>query len=197
MNTVDSPKELFEVSNVGTVIVFSGHMIDSPNRTHRRFPDSSEYRAADAILNEIKALKAIIGYSSAACGGDILFLEAMQNRGAETHIFIPFLKQDFVRTSVRFSNDRWVERFDDVLSKATSVTYSTKEHYQGNDILFRYCNDCMREAALFHAAKLEKEVIGLLLLEEHSESGPGGTGDMLMNYFEGLRTVVIPRKRMP
>lgn len=196
MNVINIPDELFDAPGAGTVVIFSGHMIDSPNRTPMRFPDSGERRAADAIRDKIQALNAKIGYSSAACGGDILFLEAMQNREAETHIFIPFLKQDFIRTSVSFSHKRWIERFDNVLSKATSVTYSTEERYQGNDILFRYCNDCMREAALLHAAKLGKEVIGLLLLEERSESEPGGTRDMLVNNFEGLRTVVISREQV-
>ena len=196
MNTANVPEELCELPSVGTGVIFSGHMIDSPNRTSIRFPDSSESRIANEIRDEIQALNAKIGYSSAACGGDILFLEAMQNCGAETHIFIPFLKQDFIRTSVGFSNIRWVARFERVLLEATTVTYSTKERYQDNDILFKYCNDCMREAALLHASKLETEVIGLLLLEEHYGSEPGGTGDMLVNNLEGLRTVVIPRERM-
>ena len=196
MNAINNPEKQFETPNVGTLVIFSGHMIDSPNRIPRRFPDSNECKAADAIRNEIQALNAKIGFSSAACGGDILFLEAMQNREAETHIFIPFLKQDFIRTSVSFANDSWVERFESVISKATSVTYSTKERYQGNDILFRYCNDCMRESALRHAVRLKIEAIGLLLLEERSETGIGGTEDMLLNNLAGLRTVVIPRERM-
>ena len=196
MKAINNPEDRLEIPSVGTVIIFSGHMIDSQNRIPRRFPDSSECRAADAIRNEILALNARIGYSSAACGGDILFLEAMQNLGAETHIFIPFLKQDFIRTSVSFSNIRWVERFESVLLKATTVTYSTKEYYQDNDILFKYCNDCMREAALLHAVRIETEAIGLLLLEELFENEIGGTGDMFLNNLAGLRTVVIPRERM-
>lgn len=196
MNIINILEERLEIPSVGTVIIFSGHMIDSQNRIPRRFPDSGECRAADAIRNEILALNARIGYSSAACGGDILFLEAMQNLGAETHVFIPFLKQDFIRTSVGFSNIRWVDRFESILLEATTVTYSTREYYQGNDILFKYCNDCMREAALRHAVRLETEAIGLLLLEEYSENEIGGTGDMFLNSLGGLRTVVIPRERM-
>ena len=46
-------------------------------------------------------MNASCGYSSAACGTDIIFLESMIERGAETHIFLPFAKKDFIEISVR------------------------------------------------------------------------------------------------
>ena len=45
-------------------------------------------------------MNAGIGFSSAACGTDILFLEAMIARGAAVHIVLPWPADEFVKTSV-------------------------------------------------------------------------------------------------
>ena len=52
------------------------------------------------IEEKLDFLGATCGYSSAACGTDIIFLEAMAERGGETHVFLPFAKDEFIQTSV-------------------------------------------------------------------------------------------------
>ena len=45
-------------------------------------------------------MNAGIGFASAACGSDILFLEAMLARGGTIHIVLPWPAEEFVKTSV-------------------------------------------------------------------------------------------------
>jgi hypothetical protein len=61
------------------VLLFSGHMIDAPDRPTPRFPPEKEPVAAVAIANtivEIGAGPGDLAICGGACGGDLLFAEA-------------------------------------------------------------------------------------------------------------------------
>ena len=83
--------------------------------------------AKNEIVKVLEEINASCGYSSAACGTDIIFLEAMIERGAETHIFLPFSKKDFIETSVRRAGGNWVSRFERVLDHASSSSLCYKK----------------------------------------------------------------------
>src|SRR2546422_95875 len=56
------------------VFLFSGHMIDAPDRKEPRFPADKERIAATAIatqLDELKAGPEDLAFCGGACGGDI------------------------------------------------------------------------------------------------------------------------------
>ena len=66
------------------VVLFSGHMIDAPDRKTPRFPPDKEPVAATAIadaLAKIGAAKGDLAICGGACGGDLLFAEAALARG--------------------------------------------------------------------------------------------------------------------
>ena len=103
------------------VILFSGHMIDAPDRRKPRFPPQLESAVADAIgekLRELHASSHDVGISSAACGGDILFAEAVLSRGGALRIYLPFEEATFLDKSVRFADSDWPQRYRDVVSHA-------------------------------------------------------------------------------
>ena len=115
---------------------------------------------------------ATCGYSSAACGTDIIFLERW-HRG-ETHVFLPFAKDKFIQSSVRREGTDWEARFEKVLDQATSVHYVTSEGYYGDDSLF-ICNDVMLGFAAMRARGLDEEP-NLLLFWDGNSGQTGGTG---------------------
>ena len=80
------------------IVACSGHLIDTLVEVEG-FPGSGT-NCTGQNRGETGFLGATCGYSSAACGTDIIFLEAMSERGGETHIFLPFSKEEFVHTSV-------------------------------------------------------------------------------------------------
>ena len=102
------------------IVACSGHVIDSPGGA-RRFPPEAEPEVKRKIEEALESMGASCGYSSAACGTDILFLETMAERGGETHVFLPFAKEEFIETSVRRAGGNWVARFEKVLDQATAV----------------------------------------------------------------------------
>lgn len=166
------PPAILEALKPPAVGVFTGHMIDAPGRASPRFPASREAEIRAAIEREIDSLDLKIGYSSAACGGDLLFIEAMLARGAEVNIVLPFAKVDFLATSVAFAGGGWVARFESALERASDVQFVTAERHLGDDRLFGFANRFMSGLALLRARSFSSEP----WLIAHWDGGEGLTG---------------------
>ena len=96
------------------VFLFSGHMIDAPEREIARFPKEKESIAADAILNQLNALDAgpeDLALCGGACGGDLLFAEAALTLNLHLEFRLPFVIPAFLHNSVSFAGDDWRDRF--------------------------------------------------------------------------------------
>jgi len=164
------------------IVACSGHVIDNPGRS-KRFPPEAESEAKEKIEEALEKLGARCGYSSAACGTDILFLEAMAERGGETHVFLPFAKEEFIETSVRRAGGNWVSRFERVLDHATSVHYVTNEGYYGDDSLFTFCNQVMLGFAAMRGRGLDEDP-NLLVIWDGEPGATGGTGELVEAWRE-------------
>ena len=147
------------ILRVPPLAVFTGHMIDRPTRETPRFPPELEGAVADAIGEWIRRVGPAAGYASAACGGDILFLEALLTEGREVHVALPFPAAEFLRTSVDFLPDgKWRERFERVLAAAASVTTASDHYASGSTSTFVYANQILSGMAVLHARRLETEI---------------------------------------
>jgi len=184
--------------HLGKVVVFSGHMLDSPDRRQAghppRFPNDPRLiqAVATAIRATLDKLNAKVGYCSLACGGDILFAEAMLARGAELHVVLPFSQHDFRRTSVDFGQDgrewrSWRQRFDDILDKVeqestTRVRYATREPYLGSDELFGFTNSMLQGLAVLRSRERASESTAVALIDRLSEGKTGGTAHFVATW---------------
>jgi len=165
------------------VLVFSGHMIDSPDRLSPRFPRSMESTVSEEIRKKLSEHENKIGYSSAACGSDILFLEEMLKQKGEINIVLPFNKKDFVRTSVAIEPDSgWLERFETVLKKATRVIVAGEEGCIVGERAFEYANTMQIGLSSLHAQILDSKVVPLLVWDMGHGDGPSGTS-AVMNHL--------------
>jgi tetratricopeptide (TPR) repeat protein len=98
------------------VFLFSGHMIDAPDRKEPRFPAEKEPVAAQKIgaaLDQLGAGPEDLALCQAAAGGDLLFLEACQQHGVRCQILLPFPEPEFIERSILPSKggDTWRDRF--------------------------------------------------------------------------------------
>jgi len=175
-----------------TVVVFSGHMLDKPDRPIPRFPANRAGDLAREIRIQLEELKARVGYCSAACGGDILFAEAMFERGAEVHVLLPFHVDDFIRESVAFAGEAWKQRFQSVLRLAHSVRYVTEEQHLGADVLFRFAADVLNGYAEMHAQTLETRPYLLAAVDETSPLKEGGALDVAARWHSPDWLRIIP-----
>ncbi|HKE41682.1 MAG TPA: adenylate/guanylate cyclase domain-containing protein [Casimicrobiaceae bacterium] len=167
--------EMLEVLIANDVIAFAGHMIDAPDRPAPRFPSAMAPIVEDAVRKHLAQLKQPVVYTSAACGADLILIEAAVAIGAEVNVVLPFDRNDFVRTSVAVGGDRWVDRFDAALSRATSVTMATEESHLGDDVLFEHAAQLVEGFAVLRAEQLETKASMLCVIDAGSTKRVGGT----------------------
>lgn len=171
------------------IVAFSGHVLDQPGSVPR-FPPEAEEIAKLKIESALEEMGASCGYSSAACGTDIIFLEAMIERGAETHIFLPFAKEEFIETSVRRAGGNWVSRFESVLDQATSIHYVTKDGYNGEDTLYTFCNDVLLGFAAMRGRGMDEDP-RLLVFWDGQLGAEGGTGELVKKWTKNFNEPII------
>lgn len=102
------------------VVLFSGHMIDGPDRAPRFPPHKGPVTAAKiaetlAVIGTGRSELAICG---GACGGDLLFAEACLVRGMDLELYIPFGEPAFLANSFDFADADWHGRFLAARSRA-------------------------------------------------------------------------------
>lgn len=170
------------------VFLFSGHMIDKPDRTQPRFPPSQEETAATAIaakLDELGAGAGDLALCSGACGGDLLFAMTCLERGLRLCLHIPLDEPTFLKESVSFAGDKWRDRFFQVKAHPNTQLLIMLEELglppKGTNPFARN-NLWMLYTALAYG--LEK-VYFLCLWDRQEGDNPGGTKhmhDSVLNY---------------
>jgi len=166
---------------VPSVIVFAGHMIDWPERTEPRFPRELESDVASEIQDRIDSLNPGFGFSSAACGSDILFLEAMLDHGAEVSIVLPYNEEEFVRDSVEIGPKAktWRDRFDRVLARAARVITASNQRLEIGGISYEFCNQLLLGLAAIRCRQLDSTLIPVAVWNEKPGDGPGGAASVV------------------
>jgi class 3 adenylate cyclase/tetratricopeptide (TPR) repeat protein len=169
--------------HVPPVVVFAGHMIDRPDREWLRFPPGFEPAVAKSIQEKIDQLKPGIGFSSAACGSDILFLEAMLDAGAEVSVVLPYDKEEFIRDSVDYlPGSNWRARFERVMERATQCVTASTQKLELGGVSYDFANELLLGLSAIHAHRLETALIPVAAWDGVSGDGPGGTASAVENW---------------
>jgi Adenylate and Guanylate cyclase catalytic domain/MAP3K TRAFs-binding domain len=172
---IPDARTLLPILRVPDVVAFAGHMIDVDTRDVPRFPPSLVPAVRAALDHRLAALNQPIAFVSAACGSDLLFVEAALARDAEVNVVLPFDRDDFVRTSVAIGGDEWVRRFDAALARVNRIIMATEENHLGDDALFEHAAELVEGFSRLRAAQLETSPAMLCVLDAASNGGIGGT----------------------
>ena len=166
-----------------SVFLFSGHMIDTPERTEQRFPNDKKYIdiAANAIaakLDELGSNKNDLALCGGACGGDLLFADSCLERGLRLEIRIPFEETTFLPESVSFAGEVWQNLFYKVKNNPNTKLYVMPyEIGQTPEDVDAYARNNLW--MLYTALSYTTERVSFICLWNGKEGdGPGGTKDM-------------------
>jgi hypothetical protein len=184
-----------ETLRIPPVVMYTGHMIDQLTRKKPRFPSALEGLMAAAIRNKFEVLRPLAAYGSAACGSDILCLEAMREVGGETHIVLPFPADEFHRVSVDFASGGWGERFERALAAADSVTITSDHRARGSSATFEYANLVLSGMAHLRAQVLNTDLRGLAVWDGRSSAGGAGAASLVRIWQS--QNVTLEQIRMP
>ena len=177
------------LSNAGRVAAFTGHMVDAPDRPTPRFPPKKVEAVRKAIAQQLTKHKIGYGFSSAARGSDLLFLEELGKAGGRARVFLPFPREEFKKTSVGYG---WDDRFDKVL-KAHEVVELLPEVPPADKQpeAYAHCNRKIFEAARAQAKLLSQEPVLLTVWNRAAGDGGGGTADAVRDWQKAGHQVVI------
>jgi tetratricopeptide (TPR) repeat protein len=168
----------------GRVFLFSGHMVDAPDRETERFPERVVDTAGDRIAQLMRDLGAgpdDLALTQGACGGDLLFAEACQELGVRMHWLQPFAEPDFMLRSVIRCGESWRQRYLDARKQLQLPVLSAPQElgeppsYAGDGYAYERCNLWLLYTAL--AWGIEK-VHFVCLWNGSGGDGPGGTAHM-------------------
>jgi hypothetical protein len=160
------------------VLLFSGHMVDRPDRPQPRFPAGKVAAAAQRInkvLDTLAAGPGDIAFTQGAAGGDLLFAEACQARGVDLQLLLPLPEDEFIAASILPSADggTWRQRYQAIRRQlqqppAILPAGAGNPYVRGNQWLL--------ERALAHGAE---RLHFVCLWDGAGGDGEGGTADMI------------------
>ena len=96
------------------IVASAGRRIDETNAETSRFPLENVALTRARIFEFLKKEAATILVCSAACGADLLILEAAGQLKIERHIILPFERERFRTTSVIDRPGDWGKPFDEI-----------------------------------------------------------------------------------
>jgi hypothetical protein len=191
------------------IVVGSGHMIDTPDRTEPRFPPEKEAAVRERMAAQLDAWEIgaqDLAISSAARGADILFAELCLERGARVRLHLALPGPDFVARSVRLPGTNWEERYFDLLDKC-EVLHQPARLGAAPEGLSDFArnnrwivNTAFAEADADPSREAARQLHALLVWDElPTGDGPGGTSDFAetVQRLGGRLHVVNPTKLDP
>jgi hypothetical protein len=188
------------------VLLFTGHMIDSPTREKPRFPadkaDVAKQKIAEAVAAEREVAGGVAyGIAGCASGGDILFLKVCQEADIPIHVFLTLPREQYVKASVANAGPQWVEEFNRlartpsvrVLGESKELPGWLQEKTGYN--AWQRTNLWMLHNALAEAGG--DNVTLIALWNGEAGDGAGGTADMVEKARErGAKTVILNTKEI-
>lgn len=166
------------------VFLFSGHMVDAPDRDSPRLPAERVEAAGARIAELMRGLDAgpeDLALTQGACGGDLLFTEACQGLGVRVGWLQPFHEPEFVQRSVVRCGEHWRQRYLDARQRLGGPVLSAPQElgeppgYAERGYPYERCNRWLMYTAL--AWGVEK-VHFVCLWNGAGGDGPGGTAHM-------------------
>jgi hypothetical protein len=100
------------------IITLAGRLIDSANADESRFPLENAGLVRERILELFRAEAATILVSSAACGADLLALDAARELKMRRYVVLPFDRERFRQTSVTSRAGDWENLYDEICDEA-------------------------------------------------------------------------------
>jgi hypothetical protein len=115
----------------------------------------------------------------AACGGDILFIEACLRRAMKVEVYLPFPAAKFIEKSVSFAGSEWVERFHKIRLDPNVTIHFQPDHLGQAPAGVNAFARNNRWALYSTLAYGVKRVRLIALWNGKGGDGPGGTGHMV------------------
>jgi hypothetical protein len=122
-------------ANGASIIALAGRRIDADLALTPRFPFDQTNRVRSEIADHLRGSRALVLVCSAACGADLVALDAASDMGLRTRIILPFSADRFRQTSVvdRPHPEYWGAIFDRITQISRARGDLVELGYDEND----------------------------------------------------------------
>ena len=153
------------------IIALAGRRVDPPGAETPRFPPANVTTVQERIHRLLVEQQAQAVVCSAACGADLLALEAAGDLGIRRRIVLPYARDRFRATSVVDRPGDWGERFDRILDVvAASGDLVELGYAEGEDAAYLATNHAILEQAAI-LAELAQQAIGAAVVWDGASRG--------------------------
>ncbi len=161
------------------IIALAGRRVDAPDATAPRFP-AANLTAVKTQLIEFMQSHGVTGLvCAAACGADILALEAAAELGIRRRIVLPFDRFQFRLMSVIDRGGDWGERYDRLVDEAMAAGDLVECDHDPNDNATWFAGnlDILNEAQSL-ADKTHTDLAALIVWEGQSRGADDVSGHL-------------------
>lgn len=143
-----------------TIVAFAGRRIDADGAKAVRFPFANVDVVRAAIGTSLERIAPSLLIASAACGADLIALEAAASRNIRMRIVLPFPPRRFRETSVidRPNPEFWGGLYDEIVKRAE----------ERNDVIVLDCSE--DDSSAYSAAN--KAIIATAIAASATSSTP-------------------------
>ena len=129
------------------VVAFAGRRIDPPNADSPRFPAANVAMVRERTRAELTARSADVIVSSAACGADLLALDAAGELGIRRIVVLPWSESKFRSASVVDRGAEWGALFDRIVGELPAGDLRILNRADGGDAAFVATNQAILDTA--------------------------------------------------
>jgi len=141
------------------VIALAGRRVDAPKAEAARFPQENVSRVRSRIFDWLERHGVDTLVCSAACGADLLALDAAGELGIRRRIVLPFPREQFRASSVVDRGDEWGAHFDAILDVVTARGDVFVLGYRPeNETAYLATNRTILELAISTGTRLDRRV---------------------------------------
>jgi hypothetical protein len=183
------------------VVALAGRRVDARGAERPRFPLTNIEAVAQRLRTVLADLEPEVLVSSAACGADLLALDAARTLGIRRRIVLPFDASRFRASSVVDRAGEWGPLFDSLYEEALSSNDVVILPYEGDDeAAYAAATNRIVTEVLSLAERTNPEGIVSLGREPTAivvwEGGSWGEGDMTARFAAlaadgGMRVVEV------
>ncbi len=165
------------------IVALAGRRIDAPGTDEKRFSPESAESVKQQIRDFLKAENASALVCAAACGADILALEAAGELGIRRRVVLPYDKVTFKQSSVIDRPGDWGERYDRILAEVQSRDDLVIDDYDQDEESYFAANHDILDQAEELAEETGQQVAALVVWNGESR----GEEDVTSHFLEEAR----------
>ncbi len=170
--------------STGPVIVEAGRRVDAPDAETPRFPPSNVDQVRQRIQQVFAREKPVAFVSSAACGADLLALDAAGIRHVPRYVLLPSPPEQFRKSSVIDRPGDWGALYDEALKSSKVEVLKLSDGQEG----YLQTNLKLLDRAEALAREHNTSTTALVIWNEQSR----GPDDVTAHFLEQAKLRKIP-----